>query len=361
MKLPLEHPRPDAREFVDILQGRRATERVPLVEYLVDEAVMKPVVTGLLGRTWSAYGPDRISQARYLDNFIAFWRSMGYDIVRFESGLAFGENKLMAADATAALGERAWADEHRGRIRTREDFEGYPWPRVEDHDFFPFEYLDRNLPDGMGLVACHAAGVFEHLSWIMSYEGLCLALKDDPPLVKDVADRVGALLEGFYRNLLGLKRLAAVFAGDDMGFRTGTLIAPADLKDIILPWHARYAALAHARGLPYWLHSCGNLVAIMDSLIGDVGIDGKHSFEDAILPAEDFQSRYGSRIAILGGLDLNILSAGSEDDVRRRTRRLIETCGPRGRYAVGSGNSIPSYVPVGNYLAMVGQALDMMR
>jgi len=360
MRLPLARPRPDAAEFVDILQGRRPERRVPLVEYLVDAAVMKPIVTGMLGRSWVGWSADREAQAAHLDNFIAFWLGLGYDVARFEIGLDFGENKVTAADATAAQGERAWADEHEGRIRTRADFERCAWPRVEDFDFSPFEYLDRHLPDGMGLVCCHAAGVFEHLSWIMSTEGLCLALKDDPPLVRDVADRIGGLLEGFYRNLLDLKRLVAVFPGDDMGFRTGTLIAPADLKALVLPWHAKFAAMAHGRGLPYWLHSCGNLAAIMEDLIAEVKIDGKHSYEDAILPAEDFQARYGSRVAVLGGLDLNILSAGTEDDVRRRTRALIETCGAHGRYAVGSGNSIPSYVPVKNYLAMVGQALEMV-
>jgi uroporphyrinogen decarboxylase len=131
------------------------------------------------------------------------------------------------------------------------------------------------------------------------------------------------------------------------------------LKTIVLPWHKKYAALAHHRGLPYFLHSCGNLAAIMPDLIDDVGIDGKHSFEDAILPAEDFQARWGSRIAVLGGVDINILSKGTEDEVRKRTRQLIETCGARGRYAVGSGNSIPSYVPPSNYLAMLDAALDM--
>ena len=60
---------------------------------------------------------------------------------------------------------------------------------------------------------------------------------------------------------------------------------------------------------------------------------------------------------MLGGVDINVLSKGTEDDVRRRTRQLIETCGARGRYAVGSGNSIPSYVPPASYLAMLDEAL----
>jgi uroporphyrinogen decarboxylase len=164
-------------------------------------------------------------------------------------------------------------------------------------------------------------------------------------------------MTGFYRHLLDLERLIVVFQGDDMGFRTGTLIGPEDLRQYILPWHKRFAAMAHGKGLPYFLHSCGNLSKIMEDLIEDVGIDGKHSFEDAILPADEFQALYGDRIAVLGGVDINILAAGTPEQVRQRTRGLMAACGPRGRYAIGSGNSIPSYIPVENYLAMVDEAL----
>jgi hypothetical protein len=38
------------------------------------------------------------------------------------------------------------------------------------------EYINQHLPEGMGFVSCHAAGILEHLSQLMSYEGLCLAL-----------------------------------------------------------------------------------------------------------------------------------------------------------------------------------------
>jgi uroporphyrinogen decarboxylase len=301
---------------------------------------------------------DRAGQRATLDTFIDFWHRMGYDFVRFERGMGFRERKLLAPDTAAGVAQdRAWADEHTGSIQSWQDFEEYPWPRLEDVDFFPFEYVSQHLPPGMGLITCHAAGVFEHLSWIMSLEGLCFAVHDAPDLVQAIADRLGELMLGFYRHLVDLDNVIAIFPGDDMGFRTGTLIAPDDLRRYVLPWHKRFAALAHEHGLPYFLHSCGNLERIMEDLIEDVGIDGKHSYEDAIIPAEAFQARYGERIAVLGGLDLNILAAGTPEDVRARTRALMETCGPRGRYAVGSGNSVPSYVPVANYLAMVDEAL----
>ena len=98
----------------------------------------------------------------------------------------------------------------------------------------------------------------------------------------------------------------------------------------------------------------------MPDLINDVCIDGKHSYEDAIIPVEDFQLRYGSKITVLGGVDVHRLTTGTEEQVRQRTRFLIETCGGRGRYAIGSGNSIQSYIPLKNYLVMVDEALENM-
>lgn len=356
--VPLARPHPDAEEFIAILVGQTQPHRIPLVEYIVDDVVLRPIVTELLGREWVDWSENRDQQRKYLDNFVEVWYRLGYDCVRLERPLPFLKKFTVAQDpGTSFQRDRAWADLHGGVIRNRQDLERYDWPSVKDADLFELEYVNEHLPDGMGLMSCHAGGIFEHLSQIMSYEGLCLALHDDPLLVQELVDRLGQTFEDYYRRLLSLDRLVAIFQGDDMGFRTGTLIAPQHLRQYVLPWHKRFAALAHRHGVPYFLHSCGNLEAIMEDLLTQVGIDGKHSFEDAILPVDKFQERYQGRVAVLGGVDVNILAAGTEEQVRQRTRELITLCGPRGRYAVGSGNSIPSYVAVGNYLAMVDEAL----
>jgi uroporphyrinogen decarboxylase len=356
--LPLAHPKPDAADFIDILMGRKQQVRTPLVEYLVDEVVMKPIVEVLLGRRWIPLGNDRETNEGYLDNFIEFWYRLGYDFVRFEQSLPFPESKLVIPDAAPGSPKaREWANEHQSALSGWDDFERIRWPKIEEFDFSAYEYLNGHLPDGMGLICSHGGGIFEHITWMMSLEGFCSSLISDPKLVKAVADKLGELMTGFYRNLLDLNRLIAVFPGDDMGYNVGTLISPNDLRTYFLPWHKKFAAMAHEMGIPYFLHSCGNVEKIMLDLVDDVKIDGKHSFEDNIISAPDFQSKYGSRIAVLGGLDINILGASTPEEVRSRTRTLIDTCGTRGRFAIGSGNSIPSYVPVDNYLAMVHEAV----
>jgi uroporphyrinogen decarboxylase len=369
MTLPLKNPRPDAAHFLDVVMGRKKAVP-PLVEYLVDDVVMKPIVEDLLSRQWAPAGatgtgheirhgaPAREAMKAYLDTFIEFWLRLGYDFVRFEQDMGFSERKVEKPDtAPGSTKQRAWADEHTGAIASWADFERYPWPRIEEFDFFPFEYVSSHLPEGMGMITCHGGGIYEHLSWIMSYEGLCLAIYDAPDLVRAVVDRIGGLLVKFYEHLLGLPNVVAIFQGDDMGFKTGTLLAPEILRTYCLPWQKRFAAMAHDAGRPYFLHSCGNLAAIMDDLIEDVKIDGKHSYENAIIPVQEFQKRYGARIAVLGGLDINVLTRATPAEIRREVGTLMDECGARGRYAVGSGNSIPSYIPVENYLAMVEEAV----
>jgi uroporphyrinogen decarboxylase len=92
----------------------------------------------------------------------------------------------------------------------------------------------------------------------------------------------------------------------------------------------------------------------MDEII-DIGADAKHSFEDKIKPVEEVYERWGGKIGIMGGLDLSILVDGTEADVRKRSREILDACGPGGRFVMGSGNSVANYVPIANYRAMVDE------
>lgn len=108
------------------------------------------------------------------------------------------------------------------------------------------------------------------------------------------------------------------------------------------------------------LHSCGKIFAIMDDVIA-LGIDAKHSNEDNIAPFDRWISLYGDRIGLLGGIDVDLLClktpAEIMDDVYEKGIRFRAAA--QG-YALGSGNSIPEYVPVEGYLAMI-EAVQKIR
>jgi len=195
----------------------------------------------------------------------------------------------------------------------------------------------------------------ELITWLMGYETLCYALHDDRTLVKAIADRLYEFYEADVRHLLQFERVKMVWGSDDMGFKSGTLISPDDLREFVLPGHKLMAEMSHAAGRPYILHSCGNLAEIIPDLIDDVKIDGKHSFEDNIERVEELKDTYGQRIALLGGIDVDFLCRSDENAVRARVRRTLDKCLPGGGYCLGTGNSVANYIPLANYLAMVDE------
>ena len=91
----------------------------------------------------------------------------------------------------------------------------------------------------------------------------------------------------------------------------------------------------------------------MDDVI-DVGIDAKHSNEDTIAPYEKWIELYGNRIGLFGGIDVDLLCQSSPEEVFD----IVLERGSKYRqmakgFALGSGNSIPDYVPPEGFLAMV--------
>lgn len=264
----------------------------------------------------------------------------------------------MVAD-TASLqrtGGRQFINEHTGPITNWDEFETYPWPGPKDWFTRSLEWYEKHLPDGMCVVGSGGFAHFaEYLTWLMGYETFCYALYDQRDLVAAISQRLITIYTEFLNRLLQFDRVKIIFASDDMGFRSGTLMKPDDLREFILPGHRQLARMTHEAGRPYLLHSCGNLHDIMDDLIDDVGIDGKHSFEDTIETVIDAKTWYGQRIALLGGIDVDFLCRADEAQIRQRVRTTLEQCLPGGGYCLGTGNSVANYIPVDNYLVMLDE------
>jgi len=130
------------------------------------------------------------------------------------------------------------------------------------------------------------------------------------------------------------------------------------LRRLVFPWYQRIVELVHSVGKPVILHSCGYFEEIMEDIIVDMGFDGRHSYEDQIMPVEEAYEKYHRRIALLGGIDVDFICRSSPEEVYGRARGMLERAADRGGYALGTGNSVPEYVPDANYFALIRAALD---
>ncbi len=358
VKNQIANPKPDIDQFLAVITGRAKPKRAHLAELFADPEIMKWFTENVFEKQWTDFSEDRQQVKQHMLCQIEYWHRMGYDYIRVGGGITFPTSAVYSENtAELAENDRGWADLHSGPIQSWEDFEKYAWPEVKDENLWVYEFVADNLPDGMGMFICPTGGFLETpTNALVGYESLATLMYDEPELVKQIFDSSSERIVEVYRRTVTLPKVAGFFQGDDMGFRTGTLFSPDFLKSHSLPGHKRLADLAHPNDKIYFMHSCGKLDEIMDYLIDEVKIDARHSFEDVITPAEEFYKTYGQRIGILGGLDLSIIASGTEQDVRKRSRKILDACMPNGRYAFGSGNSIANYSIPENVIAMFDEA-----
>jgi uroporphyrinogen decarboxylase len=349
------HPvQPDIDGLLACIRREGTPRRVFTTELFID-AEVQAVLCRRFGLA-DAVRPDDPFLAE--KSQVALMRFLGYESVRCKpEGLEFPHNRATVDDSAplARLGGRSFVDEKRGPVTSWEELERYPWPDPAKIDTRCLEWYEKNLPDGMCVHTGGFAHICEYIVWLMGYETLCYALADRRDLVLAIRDRLCSFYKGALSVFLSFSKVRLIWGSDDMGFRTGTLLSPADLRELVLPGHAMLSRAAHAAGRPYLLHSCGNLSAIMGDLIDRVGIDAKHSFEDTIQTVEEAKRLYGDRIAVLGGIDMDFLCRATEAEVRARTRRTVERCLPGGGWCLGTGNSVANYLPLDNYLAMLDE------
>lgn len=357
-------PEPNANWFRQVLTGQVMPSKVPIAELYIDPEMKSQISENALGFKWITPDSDRESQEAYIDNYIQIHYRLGYDYVRFAPKPYFQGAECHTSQDSAVLsrGSRIWMEEDTGLISTWEDFDRYVWPSVEDVDLWEYEYGCSRVPEGMGVLLCPTWGVLDvALHFIFGFKNLCFLLYDNPELVSAVFDRIGSFIYDLHRELVDFPNVFGFFFNDDFGFKTSTHFSPALLRQYVLPWHKKMARLAHKKDLLYILHCCGNIESIMEDLIDDVQIDAKHSFEDEIMPVTTAYRKYADRIGILGGVDVNQLCVLEEKELRRYVRSILDVCMEKGRYALGTGNSVANYVPLKNYLIMIDEGVNWRR
>jgi uroporphyrinogen decarboxylase len=325
-------------DFNNLLKvlNRETPARPTLFEFFLN----KPLYDKLSGQDIASNPPEGIIKAFY---------QAGYDYATVQCGFGFPRKEIHRED-TISLNEGAM-------ISDRKSFDEYPWPDPDKADYSPLDKATKFLPDNMKVIACGPGGVLENVIRLIGYDNLCFMLVDDPELFGDICEKVGSTLVRHYEISGQFKSVGAMISNDDWGFKSQPMMSPEDMRRFIIPWHRKIAETIHKANRPAILHSCGNLESLMDDIIDDIGYDGKHSYEDIICPVEEAYEKWGHRIAILGGIDLDYLCRKTPEEIRNRGLAMLDRVKDRGSYALGSGNSIPEYVPDINYFAMTSAAL----
>jgi uroporphyrinogen decarboxylase len=335
--------KPDFNRLATTLRGGKA-DRVPLMELGIHPDHMQ----AFLGHPIAT-----------LMDKIDFYQRAGYDYVKLT--LPF-DLKVRPSEATGEaskgsnLDRSAWGTEGAGVITTEDEFEAMNWPEVTDELFREYEMAEKILPDDMQLVGQHG-DIFTFTWELMGFQTFSFALVENPQLVERLFQRVGETIYSLFERMARFSRVGALFYSDDIAYQSGLMVSPAVLRKHLFPWMKKIGDLCQARDLPFIYHSDGKLWEVMEDL-HDCGVTALQPIEPQAWDIREVKERFGHWFALVGNVDVDLLSRGTPEQVQETASNLIASVGQDGGYCLGSGNTIPAYARPENYLAMLKTAWE---
>jgi uroporphyrinogen decarboxylase len=335
-------PQPDFRRFVNAM-WRRESDRVPLAELGIDLPI-KEIVLG--------------KPVRDIATDVEFWWRAGYDYIYLRPDYEFPNT----IPSTTTTGRPNYEDSSEqdskshtlsgpGAIAKREDLDTYPWPDPANEDYYkPLNEAAACLPPGMGLVS-GVGGIFTRTWMLLGFERFCLALSEEPELIAEIFERIGAIQCEVLRRVMKQDRLVAIWYGDDLAYTESLMVSPRTYRQYLFPWMKKLADMAHEADMPFIFHSDGKVWDVIPDLIA-AGVNALHPIEPKAMDINQVKARFGDKLALIGNIDMNLLSLGTPEQVRDQVRQRIKDLAPGGGYAVGANPGIPYYVRPENYEAM---------
>ncbi|MCU0644914.1 MAG: nucleoside 2-deoxyribosyltransferase [bacterium] len=320
-------------------------DRVPLLELAIAEKIMerflRKKITGIADR-------------------IEFFQTAGYDYIKVSPRLEMNPGKIRPKEGERVsasnenINERSWHASGQGIITSLADFEKFRFPTAEEVDYSDFEKVPKLLPDNMKIIGQYG-DIFTWTWDFMGFETFSFALIDNPELVERLFNKIGSIVLNLFENIVTFDHIGAIFYSDDIAINSGLFVSPQVYRDYLFPWMKKIGNLCQQQDIPFIYHTDGNIWDVLDDL-KTCGVNALQPIEPLAMDIVELKNKRGQDFCLVGNVDVDLLARGSRKQIEDEVKRLLEFVAPGGGYCLGSGNTVPEYVPYENYLAMIETA-----
>jgi uroporphyrinogen decarboxylase len=209
-----------------------------------------------------------------------------------------------------------------------------------------------------GKFVCFSAAIgYDKMQSYVATERLLMAIVEEPDWVRDMYETDADLTLAMYDIMVeGGFQFDGAFMYCDLGYRNGLLFSPKHYEQQLHPVFKRVFSFFNDRGLPVFLHSCGNVKALIPYFL-DEGLRCLQPLEvKAGMDLVELKRQYGKDLAFMGGIDVRAMS--DPQAIEEEIRRKIPVAKQGGGYIYHSDHSIPkdiSFQQYQNVLRLVRQ------
>lgn len=188
--------------------------------------------------------------------------------------------------------------------------------------------------------------LFERMHALHGFENTLIDLRLEPERMAWLADRIVEIDLGIMENIA--RRFPGRIHGftftDDWGTEQDIFIRPDFWDQFFKPRYQRLFEAAHGYGWKVWMHSCGKINAILESLV-EIGLDVIEPQQPTTLGIEEIGRRFSGRICFASLCDIqHTLPFKQEPEIAAEARLLLrEWSTPNGGFILidyGDGAAI---------------------
>lgn len=161
---------------------------------------------------------------------------------------------------------------------------------------------------------------------LMGLQEMFIAYYENP---KDLKAFIARLADGQKESIKKLAQIGCdgIMGYDDWGLQEKLMVSLDLIEEFFMPHYRENWKLAHELGMDVWLHSCGNIVDVLPTLI-NAGLNVIQMDQQENMGLENLSERFGGKLAFWSPVDIQrTMIIGSIEDIENYVKRMVQTLG----------------------------------
>ncbi len=224
--------------------------------------------------------------------------------------------------------------------------ESFRWPDPDDPAFYEGMEARFEGSEGKYITTSIFMLLFERMHALRGFENTLTDLVLERERIEALADRIVEFDLRIIANIAGRfgERIHGFSFTDDWGTQQNVFVRPQMWDDFFKPRYKRIFDAVHDAGWHVWMHSCGKINGIIESLI-DIGLDIIEPQQPRALGIEEIGKRFRGRICFASLCDIqHTLPFKDKAAIQEEARLLLKAWStPKGGFILidyGAGHAI---------------------
>lgn len=210
------------------------------------------------------------------------------------------------------------------------------------------------------LIVASIPGGFDEPRQLLGEENLCYAYYEQPELIHDILETIGETACRVLERVTRVIPIDQLSVHEDMAGKSGCLVGPSQIEEFIAPYYRKVWDLLSERGARIFRQdSDGNMNSVIEAFL-QAGITEMYPMEPAAgMDIVALREKYGTRLAMSGGIDKHVLRE-SKEAIRAELEYKLQASMRTGGMVFGLDHRIPNGTPLENYRYYIKTAREIL-